>query len=203
MLLRRLQDRGRPVLRRPQRPSVQLHLRQRRQRRQPLQQRPVLRPGGPGRRAVRFARCRQRWSGVLGLRRRQRGPAFAHRARSRRAQRRLRPVGQHFDLRISQELPGFFEGNKVQDLARRPQRRQPDQQGLGPDRGSRLRQRPCPRRRGIRRRLRRRGHRGLHRGFERQVRVPLERRRQGRPPGPERPVALGRCSWACVTSSDP
>ena len=43
-----------------------------------------------------------------------------------------------FDLRLTQELPGFFEGHKSQDLGGYPERRQPVERGLGPHHRLRL-----------------------------------------------------------------
>ena len=100
---------------------VQLHLRQRRQRRRPLRQRPAVHPVGSGRRAVRHACGR---GSVLGVRRRGFLPQWPPRPACR-AQRRARRLGQpvrRARLAATARLDGRAQ---IGNLDRRAQHRQP------------------------------------------------------------------------------
>jgi hypothetical protein len=68
-------------------------------------------PAGPGDVAVRFCGGR---GGVLGIRQQQRIPALSHLGEVAERNAEFDGWVHNFDVRVSQELPGFFAGNKAE-----------------------------------------------------------------------------------------
>ena len=111
-------------------------------------------------------------------------------------------LGQHVRPALQPGAAGLLQRPQVRGLGRHPQRRQPDQQGLGPHRRLRLQRQPVARRGAT-----------ADRSGHRQVRLRLPQRHRVRPSyrarhadhATARPTASrsGRCRSASGTSSDP